>query len=317
MNISLEDYFRTTFEDRLLVKMPERDDDNLTAATKLLEKRREMAEVEQALKTQQEEFQMKMESLGQRREELERKEFLLKESLLKFDKFLKENDSKRARAVKKADDEKDLKRSKVNEITRLKDSISELVKEKDDLLQTLNANAIFQQYMDRMIETTEEFHEIREVIARYDTLTVTHKDLMEKEIKNQEAIETERQEFKTDMEEVNNEILNYNNELAALQTRLDKAESRAVKWESKWTHIKNTAAHKTLVLGRIKMATHNLYQLVLHHHHRESESTIEDTTEQLNKIKQFILDLTHIISEIRRNIQAATQQHHPAPAAIP
>lgn len=35
------------------------------------------------------EFQMKMESLQQRREELERKEFQLKESLLKFDKFLK------------------------------------------------------------------------------------------------------------------------------------------------------------------------------------------------------------------------------------
>ena len=32
---------------------------------------------------------MKMESLQQRREELERKEFHLKESLLKFDKFLK------------------------------------------------------------------------------------------------------------------------------------------------------------------------------------------------------------------------------------
>ena len=34
---------------------------------------------------------MKMESLQQRREELERKEFHLKESLLKFDKFLKVN----------------------------------------------------------------------------------------------------------------------------------------------------------------------------------------------------------------------------------
>ena len=42
-----------------------------------------------ALCQHQQEFQMKMESLQQRREELERKEFHLKESLLKFDKFLK------------------------------------------------------------------------------------------------------------------------------------------------------------------------------------------------------------------------------------
>ena len=93
--------------------MPEREDDHLTPATRLLEKRREMAEVEQALAAQKEvhpslfkhlyyplyvnnsynlslgmqtensfisrrfifyqEFQMKMESLQQRREELERK----------------------------------------------------------------------------------------------------------------------------------------------------------------------------------------------------------------------------------------------------
>ena len=68
---------------------------------------------------------MKMESLQQRREELERKEFQLKESLLKFDKFLKENDSKRARAIKKANDERDLKKSKDKEIDRYK-SVSSL-----------------------------------------------------------------------------------------------------------------------------------------------------------------------------------------------
>ncbi len=61
---------------------------------------------------------MKMESLQQRREELEKKECQLKESLLKFDKFLKENDIKRARAVKKAQDERDLLLQKDKEIER-------------------------------------------------------------------------------------------------------------------------------------------------------------------------------------------------------
>lgn len=38
--------------------MPEREDDHLTPATRLLEKRREMAEVEQALAAQQEVTQL-------------------------------------------------------------------------------------------------------------------------------------------------------------------------------------------------------------------------------------------------------------------
>ena len=96
--------------------MPERDEGHLTAATRLLEKRREMNEVEQALNAQKDEYQMKMESLQQRREELERKEYQLKSSLLKFDKFLKENDSKRARALKKATSEQEQSKMKTREI---------------------------------------------------------------------------------------------------------------------------------------------------------------------------------------------------------
>ena len=61
---------------------------------------------------------MKTESLQQRRDELERKEHQLKESLLKFDKFLKENDSKRARAVKKSHDERELRKGKEKDIDR-------------------------------------------------------------------------------------------------------------------------------------------------------------------------------------------------------
>jgi hypothetical protein len=48
-----------------------------------------MIEVENGLNQQKDEFSMKMDSLKQRRDELTRKESQLKESLLKFDKFLK------------------------------------------------------------------------------------------------------------------------------------------------------------------------------------------------------------------------------------
>lgn len=35
--------------------------------------------------------------------------------------------------------------------------------------------------------------------------------------------------------------------------------------DSEWTRIQTTAAKKTLLLGQIKMATHNLYVLVYKH----------------------------------------------------
>ena len=58
-SVNLKDYFRN-FEEKLLVKMPQQDEADITSATRLLEERREMAEVEQALIAQKEEFQMRM-----------------------------------------------------------------------------------------------------------------------------------------------------------------------------------------------------------------------------------------------------------------
>ncbi|XP_063395999.1 coiled-coil domain-containing protein 42 homolog isoform X1 [Mytilus trossulus] len=299
MSVDLEEYFKTTFEDTLVVKMPEREDDHLTPATRLLEKRREMAEVDQALLAQKEEFQMKMESLQQRREELERKECDLKEQLLKFDHFLKENDSKKARALKKADEERDSKKQKDKEIEKLKVEKGKLEKDKSKLQEKLDRFKIYHTYMEKVLEAGEEFGEMRDIIARHDTLTATHEDLLEQDQRNQEVIEKERQNLMKYIEEKDNEILSCNNQLSGLQTQLDTAQSEAVKWESAWTHIKNTAATKTLTLGRIKMAARNLYQLVKRHQKQSAEE--EETHEQLAQIQMFLYDLKDIVQELKRS----------------
>ncbi|KAJ8312109.1 hypothetical protein KUTeg_009482 [Tegillarca granosa] len=268
MAVSLEEYFRTTFEDKLLVKMPEREDDHLTPATRLLEKRREMAEVKQALDAQKEEFQMKMESLQQRRGELEKRECELKEALLNFDHFLKEEKSS-------------------------------LVMDKDKLQGKLERYMIYQKYMEKVLEAGDEFHEMRDIIARHDTLVATHEDLLERDQKNQEEIEKQRQDLAKYKESKKIEILGFNNQLSGLQTKLDTAQSEAVKWESRWTHIKNTAAKKTLQLGKIKMATHNLYQLVKKH--QKQAAGVEETSEQLHQIQMFLEDLTDIVKDLKKS----------------
>jgi hypothetical protein len=51
----------------------------------------------------------------------------------------------------------------------------------------------------------------------------------------------------------NYEILSMNNELAELQAKLDRAQNEAHKAENEWNHIQNTAAGKTLLIGKIRM----------------------------------------------------------------
>merc|ERR1719359_555724 len=156
-------------------------------------------------------------------------------------------------------------KQKEAEIRTLQSECFDLEQERDKFKKRLEKYTIYQTYLERVLDLSDEFSELREIMARYDTLIATHNDLLNREQKNQITMEKEKQKFHRFTEEKNTEILHYNNQLAQLQTRLDKAQSEAVHWESKWTHIQNTAAKKTLLLGRIKIATHNLYQLVLRH----------------------------------------------------
>lgn len=93
---------------------------------------------------------MKMESLAQRRAELEKKEMQLKESVIKFDKFLKENDAKLSRAVKKAEDERELQKSKQKEIERLQNEIETLSVLRDKLQRKVQKHSKFNKYLEQV-----------------------------------------------------------------------------------------------------------------------------------------------------------------------
>jgi hypothetical protein len=143
---------------------------------------------------------------------LERKEQQLKESLLKFDKFLKENDAKRARAIKKATDEKELCKVKDKEIQKLEEQQVKLMTQRSKLQDKLSRHEIFAVFMQKVLDSSEEFSEVREIIDRYSTLVATHLDLLEREQQNQDASEQEKARLVRFTEEKNNQILHYNNQ---------------------------------------------------------------------------------------------------------
>ena len=61
--------------------------DHVSPATRLLEKRRQMFEVQEALNSQKEEFSRREDAFRRREDGLRRKDLELQESLIKFNKF--------------------------------------------------------------------------------------------------------------------------------------------------------------------------------------------------------------------------------------
>ncbi|XP_060105751.1 cilia- and flagella-associated protein 73 isoform X1 [Heteronotia binoei] len=312
MASDLEERVRAAFRDRLLlVKIPEKEDDLLPAGCCLLEKRRELAEVEQALLAQKEEFQMKMESLQHRQQELESKEKQLKEAVLKFDKFLKDSDAKRSRALRKAEVEQQQAAQRGVEAEHLRQEIARLLFLKEKLQQRLEAHKAFPEYLQKVVEKAEQFQEIPELISRFQTLIASQAKLTQRELVNREAVEEERTRLQKYVEESSNQILRQNNQIAQLQAQLEQTQIRVHEGESFWNRIQTTAAEKTLEVGQIKLATLNLFQMVAKHRKLPADVAQEDTEAQLDAVKLCMLDLIDMLADFRKGDPPSFPQPEP------
>uniref|UniRef100_UPI00398F610A coiled-coil domain-containing protein 42 homolog n=1 Tax=Pristiophorus japonicus TaxID=55135 RepID=UPI00398F610A len=297
---TLADYFKDLFKERLLVQMPEREEITLASVTLLLEKKRELAEMDAALDNQKEEFRMKIQFLQQRREDLNRKEEELKQSIYKFDKFLEENKAKQTRAKTKIATETELAKQKRKEILRLKAELASLIKKREKLKVKVMVRAIYPNFLEKVIKISNEFQDIRMVNTRFETLFITHDILLKKYQEDQEIIKKMKSDLRNFIKEKNNDTLRYHNLLASLQYQLETAKDKTLKGESLWVHIQNTAAKRTLVWGMTKMAIFNLYMQFKKKEMRY-DIIAEDTNMQLNAIQEYILQVREIIHDFKKS----------------
>jgi flagellar biosynthesis chaperone FliJ len=96
-------------------------------------------------------------------------------------------------------------------------------------------------------------------------------------------------------------ILNYNNQIAKLQTKLEEAQLNSTKWQAELDQVLKNASAKSLLLGQVKMATNNLY-FVVKSHLNNRLNVPSGTLAQLDKIGQFIVDLTQITDQSTNTI---------------
>eukprot|EP00062_Callorhinchus_milii_P027659 gi/632991225/ref/XP_007884531.1/ PREDICTED: coiled-coil domain-containing protein 42A-like [Callorhinchus milii] len=96
-----------------------------------------------------------MELLHLRKAEFEKKTESIKQHLLKFDNFVKENDRKRRRAVMKAHREQVTKRQKEADLQQLQREIAALRLRRDHLTTKHQAFAIFLIFTERVVQASD------------------------------------------------------------------------------------------------------------------------------------------------------------------
>ena len=202
-------------------------------SSRILEKRRQLAEVHDALEAQKDEFARKMDAFRRREESLRKKDLRLQDSLIKFNKFLQENENKRTRAMKRCADECRIRELKEEEIIKLKDLLQIKSDEEKDLSEKLSRGRKYPEYLKRVIQkevaqtptlssSSDEYSEIQDVLDRYQTLKTTNDDLLKKLEQNTKDHEVSRSNYTQFTKTSSNDILNMNNEIVALQKEMDQ-----------------------------------------------------------------------------------------------
>lgn len=239
--------------------------EHITPATRLLEKRRQMFEVQEALNAQNEEFSRREDAFRRREEGLRRKDFELQESLIKFNKFLQENEAKRNRALKRTTDERKQRDQKEAEIKKLELQLKEKILEEAAQKAKVAKYVQYQEYLENVVITmTKDFPEIADILNRYKTLQDVNTYLNEKQQSDESTNEKEMRQFLSYRKENENQILNFSNEVAELQMRLEQTQNLTIRLQNAMDSSSSEASEKVLALGQILSSVTNILERCEH-----------------------------------------------------
>jgi len=229
-------------------------------STLLLKKRKEMREVDEALELMKQEYKRRMDGCEERRESFEAKQQKMRDQVIKFEKYIQENDAKRLRAEMKAKQEHKMYEQKCQELEQLGQKISELQIAEKQLQADLISKNSYTSYLEVCLETTRGdgggFEEVSDLLKRYYTLKQSNYDLMltvQKQEKSLDVTSGQHQSLRTEQQ---NQLLVNNSALQSYQKKLEEVRKVAQYEEEEKNRfedvVKATARESSQVIQSVK-----------------------------------------------------------------
>ncbi|NXD40064.1 CC42M protein, partial [Copsychus sechellarum] len=253
----------------------------LPSSTRVLLKRRQLAELERELQSQRQEFQQRMQRLAQRRQQLARRREQHRDAVLSFDSFLKAVAARRERALRRAGERRAAERA---EAARLQRELEQLLRRRERLARRLRSLRPFGDYLRDVLASTGQFQDVPAMLEHFGVLAGVRAALAREAEAGQELLAQGRAQLERYRQESSTQLLGTRDELARLHTRLEAARQEVLQWESRWAHIQSTATQKSLLLGQIKLAVLNLFQQTTAQLRIPMDRAQEDTKAQLDMV---------------------------------
>lgn len=242
----------------LLLQMPA-PITNMSQATELLKAQKMMVQVQEELNQCKEQFHERMRKCREREEELAKKQETLRESVTRFSVFMKENDAKRNRANKKAQEEIKQREAKVLEIQKLQDDLEKRKELNTKIQQELEHGMVYQKYLESVVESADHFHEIDDVLKKHEELSKTESELRNVVDENNRNMDDLRKELAELAKDMQNQILVQNSEISMNQKTLEEMKLHSAEKEQRLIAMEAEAKDRIRKLGESRMAILNLH----------------------------------------------------------
>lgn len=231
--------------------------------TLLLKKEVEVAKVDGDLEEARRRFRERMEECAQRRIRIQKRRQEIKHQIADCDKYIKEYDAKRKRAIQKYQTEVVIKDQKTQELEECKIQLEEYKRRQRYLHDKVER---YKKYSDYMIRVTEAMPDdyiaaedkVKGLMMRHTTLSESNKDLINNLVNMGDELDQLRQEFDKEKSEHDKIKMSNNKELSQLQQEYDKIQEKNKHNEQEIMLNKGDLREKHADLGLIVMAINNM-----------------------------------------------------------
>uniref|UniRef100_A0A1A7WQD6 DUF4200 domain-containing protein n=1 Tax=Iconisemion striatum TaxID=60296 RepID=A0A1A7WQD6_9TELE len=278
--------------------------------SQVVRKQEELNEVDIQLAVKRQEFNSCFEVLAQRRSELETQQQQAQEKTTKFERFVEENEVKRSEALKRCEATREQNILKQREIEALTEELKQLRARKQVLTQRIANLKIYEDYLTKTLDHLPSiYHDsgyesvVMPIIRRYETLSTTHQELLQRFQKLGMDVEQGHQQLRIIKQQNSIRKLMASKELSDLQTDAETLKDKNMKAEVNLTMQQDACRETVVETQRLLMAIKNLAQQC----YLPAFGPLESMTElmMMDMVKEYILDMADTEKRVRRKMESS------------
>ncbi|OMJ82951.1 hypothetical protein SteCoe_16224 [Stentor coeruleus] len=294
--------------------------DTVSPATRLLDKRRLMYQVQEAFDRQKDEESRRLEMFNNKEEELRARDLAVQEKFVEFSKVINENEAKMQRANNRIGEEKKAIEGKEKRKKELEDKVAELKSKASSLDKSVTAMKAYEEFLENVrAKNPEEFTEINDILLLEGKLSLANNQLKAQ----QKLLEEENQKIRFKKAQLEkrkkDDILQLNIEIAQKSKQCEEAEAKRLDLNKHVEQISAKTVYKQVEIGHIFMAIDNLYQRCGEggggpkiNHNSDLKSRLSPDDEDVGRKFEEVMDKLRIIKAYLIDFKTIVQKAQPS-----